>query len=164
VIGVDGGMPWHLSEDLKHFKRTTLGGTMIMGRKTFDSIGRPLPGRRTIVVTRDPSWSHEGVDVAHTLDDAFALAAHPAGGAVDADAAASGAVPDAPPAVFVVGGGEIYAQSLDAADRLVLTEVAEAPEGDTFFPEWSRTRFTETAREQHDGFAFVTWDRVRPSS
>jgi dihydrofolate reductase len=145
VIGVDGGMPWHISEDLKHFKRTTLGGTMIMGRKTFDSIGRPLPGRRTIVVTRDPAWAHDGVDAAASLTEAFELV-------------------DAADETFVVGGGEIYAQSLPVADRLVLTEVDDAPVGDTFFPEWSRTEFAEVARDAHDGFAFVTWERIAPST
>jgi dihydrofolate reductase len=144
VIGLDGDMPWHFSEDLKHFKRTTMGGVMIMGRKTFDSIGRPLPGRRTIVITRSADWSHDGVEVVHSLDDALALA-----------------VGEAP--VFVVGGGEIYAQALPLATCLVLTEIDDAPAGDTFFPEWSRTEWTETARvaaETDPGLAFVTWDRV----
>ncbi|WP_411700307.1 dihydrofolate reductase [Conyzicola sp.] len=145
VIGLDGDMPWHFSEDLAHFKRTTMGGVMIMGRKTFDSIGRPLPGRRSIVITRSTDWSHDGVEVAHSLDEALAAAQAPGG--------------DTAP-VFVVGGGEIYAQSLALADRLVLTEIDDSPAGDTFFPEWSRNEWVETARDTRDGLAFVTWERV----
>ena len=141
VIGLDGDMPWHFSEDLKHFKRTTMGGVMIMGRKTFDSIGRPLPGRRTIVITRSADWSHDGVEVVHSLDQALTVAGS-----------------EAP--VFVVGGGEIYAQSLPLATRLVLTEIDDAPDGDTFFPEWSREEWAETNRDTHDDLAFVTWERV----
>ena len=144
VIGLDGDMPWHFSEDLKHFKRTTMGGVMIMGRKTFDSIGRPLPGRRTIVITRSADWSHEGVEVVHSLDEAL------------------NTVGTSTP-VFVVGGGEIYAQALPLATRLVLTEIDDAPDGDTFFPEWSRTEWAETARvpgETDPKLAFVTWDRI----
>ena len=141
VIGLNGDMPWHFSEDLKHFKRTTMGGVMIMGRKTFDSIGRPLPGRRTIVITRSADWSHDGVEVVHSLEHALT---------------AAGA--EAP--VFVVGGGEIYAQALPLATRLVLTEIDDAPEGDTFFPAWSREEWAETARDTHDELAFVTWERV----
>jgi len=144
VIGVDGDMPWHFPEDLKHFKRTTLGGVMIMGRKTFDSIGRPLPGRRSIVITRSTEWSHDGVDVVHSLDEALALAGT-----------------DAP--VFVVGGGEIYTQALPLATRLVLTEIDDAPDGDTFFPDWPRDQWTETSRsvgETTPELSFVTWERV----
>jgi len=144
VIGRAGDMPWHYSEDLKHFKRTTLGGVMIMGRKTFDAIGRPLPGRRSIVVTRSTDWAYEGVEVVHSLDEALALAGD-----------------EAP--VFVVGGGEIYTQALPLATRLVLTEIDDAPEGDTYFPDWSRSEWTETARvpgESTPDISFVTWERV----
>jgi dihydrofolate reductase len=146
VIGLDGDMPWHLPEDLAHFKRTTMGGTMIMGRKTFDAIGRALPGRRTIVVTRSADWSRDGVDVAHSLDEALALAATPN--------------PSASADVFIVGGGDVYAQALPLADRLVITEIDESPEGDTFFPEWSRAEWSETAREPAGELAFVTWERT----
>jgi dihydrofolate reductase len=144
VIGRDGDMPWHFSEDLKHFKRTTIGGVMIMGRKTFDSIGRPLPGRRSIVVTRSSDWSHDGVEVAHSLDEALTLAG-------------SGAP------LFVVGGGEIYGQALPLATRLVLTEIDDAPDGDTFFPDWSRDEWTEKSRtvgETSPELSFVTWERI----
>lgn len=140
VIGADNDMPWHLPEDLKHFKRTTLGGTMIMGRRTFDSIGRPLPGRRTIVVTRQGDWTHEGVETAHSLGTALALAG-------DAN-------------VFVVGGGQIYAQALGIADRMVLTLIDESPDGDTVFPEWNEMDWVETDRAPQDGFDWVTFERV----
>jgi dihydrofolate reductase len=139
VIGLDGDMPWHHPEDLAHFKRTTMGGAMVMGRKTFDAIGRPLPGRRTIVVTRSSDWSHDGVEVAHSLEQAIALAG-------DSE-------------LFVVGGGDVYAQALPMADRLVLTEIDESPDGDTFFPEWSREDWVETSRERSGPLAFVTWER-----
>jgi dihydrofolate reductase len=146
VIGLDGDMPWHFSEDLAHFKRTTMGGTMLMGRKTFDSIGRPLPGRRTIVITRNTEWAHDGVEVVHSLGEALELAAN--------------SEPQHAAGVFVVGGGDVYAQALPIADRLVLTEIDDAPEGDTYFPEWSRDEWAETARHEAGELAFVTWERV----
>ncbi|KNX39228.1 diacylglycerol kinase [Luteipulveratus halotolerans] len=139
VIGADGDMPWHLSDDLKRFKALTTGGTMIMGRGTWDSIGRALPGRTTVVVTRDRTWSAPGAVVAHSLAEALA-------GAPDGE-------------LFVVGGGEIYAQTIDLADRLELTLVDQAPEGETVFPEVDPARWHETAREQRDGFAWVTYER-----
>lgn len=141
VIGADGGMPWHLPEDLKHFKAVTLGTTMIMGRRTFDSIGRPLPGRRTIVVTRDAGWQRDGVDTALSLGAALALAG---------DARVS-----------IVGGGQIYAQSMDLADRMELTVIDAEPEGDTHFPEWKDAEWREVARDPRDGFDFVTFERLR---
>lgn len=142
VIGAHGDMPWHLPEDLAHFKATTMGHPMIMGRRTFEAIGRPLPGRRSIVVTRARQWRRPGVETAHSLDEALALA-----GPVDE--------------VFVVGGGEIYAQALPLATRMVLTEVDAEPEGDTWFPEWEPEQWREVARDDRDGFAFVTYDRCR---
>ena len=141
VIGRDGGMPWHLPEDLRHFKALTLGHPLVMGRRTFESIGRPLPGRRTIVVTRSPSWGYAGVETAPSLAAALLLASE---------------VEE----VFVVGGGEIYAQALPLADRMVLTLIEEAPEGDTFFPEWSPADWVEVARDAREGFAFVTYERA----
>lgn len=123
VIGVNGGMPWHLPADLAHFKRVTLGHPMIMGRTTFESIGRPLPGRTTIVVTRQPDWHADGVEVASSVDDALALAR-----GLDDE-------------VFVIGGAQIYAEALrlGAVDRLIVTHIDAAPEGDTYFPavDWS---------------------------
>ena len=138
VIGADGGIPWHLPEDLRHFKAVTFGHTLVMGRRTFDSIGRPLPGRQTVVVTRQAAWAHEGVRTAGSLEAALA--------AVQGEA-------------HVVGGAEIYALTLPFADRLELTEVAGSPAGDVLFPVWDRSLWREAAREQHDGFAFVTWVR-----
>lgn len=146
VIGRDGGLPWRLPEDLRRFKALTMGHTLVMGRATYDSIGRPLPGRRTIVVTRQPAWSAPGVDVAHSVDEALLMA---------------GRGP-----VFVAGGGEIYRQCLDRADVLHLTLVDASVEGDTWFPEFDRAAFREVAREPHaDGdlpFTFVTYERTTP--
>ena len=134
-------MPWHLPEDLAHFKRTTLGHTLVMGRRTYDSIGRTLPGRT-------PSWSP-----ASRL-----VGAERAGGAL------AGARPSSWPhggEVFVAGGGEIYAQALPLADAMVLTEVEQSPEAEVFFPEVDPADWREVAREPHDGFSFVTYERAR---
>jgi dihydrofolate reductase len=140
VIGRDGDMPWHLPEDLRHFKATTMGHPMVMGRKTFDSIGRALPGRRTIVVTRQPDWHHADVETAHSLADALALA-----GPTDE--------------VFVVGGGQLYAEAMPFAQRMILSEVPDSPEGDTFFPEWVAQDWREVGRAHHEGFDIATYER-----
>lgn len=140
VIGRDGDMPWHLPEDLRHFKATTMGHPMVMGRKTFDSIGRALPGRRTIVVTRQRDWHHADVETAHSLADALALA-----GPTDE--------------VFVVGGGQLYAEAMPFAQRMILSEVPDAPEGDTFFPEWVAQDWREVGRAHHEGFDIATYER-----
>jgi len=140
AIGRDNDMPWHLPEDLAHFKRTTLGHTLVMGRKTYDSIGRPLPGRTTIVVTRQHSWSAPNVLVAHSLSRALEMA--------HGDQ------------VFIAGGGEIYAQALPLADAMVLTEVDQSPDAQVFFPELDPADWREVAREPHEGFCFVTYERV----
>ncbi|WP_433162150.1 dihydrofolate reductase [Kribbella sp. CA-247076] len=137
VIGRDNDLPWRIREDLLHFKELTLGHTLIMGRKTYDSIGRPLPGRRTVVVTRQPGWSADGVEVVHTLDEALKY---------DGD-------------LYVAGGGEIYRQALPYADRLELTEVEQSPDGDVTFPTLDPADWTETARDPHDGFTFVSYRR-----
>ena len=148
VIGHRGGLPWTLPEDLRHFKALTMGHTLVMGRATYDSIGRPLPGRRTIVITRQTVWSVPGVDVAHSVDEALLMA-----GRGD---------------VFVAGGGDVYRQCLDRADRLHLTLVGVAVDGDTWFPDFDRTVFHEVAREEHpEGplpFAFVTYERREPAA
>ena len=148
VIGVDGDLPWRLPPDLAHFKRTTLGHVVVMGRKTYDSMGRPLPGRTNVVVTRQPDWAADGVLVAGSLDEALTLAA-----SYDGD-------------VMVIGGGEVYAQALDLADEVVLTEVHLAPEGDARFPELDPEVWRETAREshEHDGVAFDFVWRERVSA
>ncbi|MET7277487.1 dihydrofolate reductase [Kribbella sp. NPDC005582] len=137
VIGRDNDLPWRIREDLQHFKQLTLGHTLVMGRKTYDSIGRPLPGRRTVVVTRQPDWSADGVDVVHTLEEALKD---------DGD-------------LYVAGGGEIYRQALPYADRLELTEVDQSPAGDVTFPAFDRSDWTETARDPGDGFTFVSYTR-----
>ena len=141
VIGRDGDMPWHLPKDLAHFKDTTMGHTMVMGRKTYESIGRALPGRRTIVITRQQTWHAASVEVAHSLPEAFALAG--------------------PAEVFVVGGGEVYREAMPFADQMLLTEIEQSPEGDAFFPTFEPNQWRETAREVQDGFAWVTYDHTR---
>jgi dihydrofolate reductase len=141
VIGREGTMPWHLPQDLAHFKAVTMGHTMVMGRKTYDSIGRALPGRRTIVITRQDSWHAPSVEVAHSLPEALALAG--------------------PADVFIIGGSEVYRQAMPFADQMLLTEVDRSPEGDAFFPTFAPEDWRQTAREPHDGFAFVTYERNR---
>jgi dihydrofolate reductase len=140
AIGRDGNMPWHLPEDLAHFRAITMGHVMVMGRKTYDSIGRALPGRRTIVITRQPGWHAPSVEVAHSLPEALALAG--------------------PADVFVVGGSDVYRQAMPFADQMLLTEIEQSPEGDAFFPTYSPDEWRETARERHQGFAFVTYERT----
>ena len=146
AIGRGNALLWRLPEDLKHFKRTTLGSPVVMGRKTWDSIGRPLPGRRNIVITRDPQWQASGAERAGSLDEAMAMTN---------DAAK----------LYVIGGAQIYAQALPIADELVLTEVdADAGDADTFFPAWDRDAFTRHPGEEHrseQGFTyrFVTYQR-----
>jgi dihydrofolate reductase len=153
VIGADNRLLWRLSSDLKRFKALTLGKPLVMGRKTFKSIGRPLPGRETIVVTRAQDFPAEGVLVAHALDAALSLAQD--------RAAAMGA-----DAVVIAGGGEIYAQTLSVADRLALTEVSLAPEGDAHFPRIDPTLWREVRREpgvrgpkDEADFCFVEYER-----
>ncbi len=141
VIGADGDIPWRIPEDFAHFKAATLGHTLVMGRATFDSIGRPLPGRTTIVITRDPAWRADGVLVAHSWQEALALAE------------------DLPGDVMVAGGAQIYALALPDATHQVLTEVHQPVAGDTFYPGWDRTEWVETRREDHDGYSFVWWER-----
>lgn len=140
VIGRDGRLPWRLPEDLAHFKALTMGHPIVMGRRTYESIGRALPGRRTIVITRDPQWRHRDVEVAHSFAEALTLA-----GPGDE--------------VFVVGGGEVYAESLPFAHRMVLTEVAAQTEGDTHFPQWDTGAWREVERQPRDGFDIVTYER-----
>ena len=133
AIGTKGGLPWRLPSDLKHLRETTWGRPMIMGRKTFDSIGKPLPGRESIVVTRDTRFAHPGVHVARTIDDAIVIGAERAQ-AMGVDE------------IMVIGGGEIYRATIDRADRIVLSEVDLAPQGDAFFPPIDMERWREVAR------------------
>ncbi|HEX8788716.1 MAG TPA: dihydrofolate reductase [Telluria sp.] len=146
-IGIDNKLPWHLPEDLAHFKRVTLGHPIIMGRKTFDSIGRPLPGRRNIVVTRNPDWRHAGVESASSLEDAVAM--------VGIEAAS------------IIGGAQIFKEALGVADRMIVTHIERSYHCDAFFPEIDPGQWTATSREpQHAqaedlDFSFVTYDRIR---
>ena len=142
VIGRDNTLPWHIPEDLRYFKQITSGKTVVMGRKTFQSIGRPLPNRTNIVITRDKDFSAEGVLVAHSLDEALAK-----GG--DGE-------------ILVIGGSSLFAETLPRADRFYLTEIKRAYEGDVHFPEWDRSAWQEIARqpaESDSAVAFVTYER-----
>ncbi|MGJ8570703.1 MAG: dihydrofolate reductase [Hoeflea sp.] len=152
VIGRDGDMPWRLPSDLKHFKAVTLGTPVIMGRKTYLSIGRPLPGRGNIVVSRS-GFSAEGVETVASLDAALDLA--------QSQAERSGAEQ-----VSVIGGGQIYALAIGRADELLLTEVDADIEGDTFFPAidsglWIKTSLSEPVRSENDSHSvrFAVWRR-----
>lgn len=140
VIGRDNRLPWHIPEDLKWFKRATLGKPVIMGRRTWDSIGRPLPGRPNIVVTRQPDWSAEGAHPVHSLAEALALAERLAPEASEA---------------MVIGGSALFAEALPAAHRVYWTEIHGAYEGDTLFPPFDRSGWREVSRQTHDGFAFL---------
>ncbi|WP_461480608.1 type 3 dihydrofolate reductase [Porticoccus sp.] len=135
VIGRDNGLPWHLPEDLKYFKSVTMGKPILMGRKTFESIGRPLPGRLNIVITRNPEWQHEGVAVAASLEDALVLAAN------DSAAVAAGEV-------MVIGGEQIYRSAIEKADRLYITRVDAEVAGDAFFPDFQESDWREIKRQQ----------------
>jgi dihydrofolate reductase len=144
VIGRDGGLPWHISADLKRFKALTMGSVMVMGRKTFDSLPGVLPGRRHIVLTRDPAWAADGVEVAHDIEQVFALAG------------------DAP--IAVIGGADLFRLFLPLADRIELTEVFGEFAGDTHLDD-PRTAgaWREVAREDHEGqppYRFITLKRV----
>jgi dihydrofolate reductase len=143
VIGVNNTLPWHLSEDLKHFKFLTTGHTIIIGRKTYESIGRPLPNRRNIVISRNIKTSFEGAEVVHSIEDAFSISRE------DNE-------------VFVIGGSNIYEQALSLVDYLYVTEIRKSFSGDAFFPVISKHMWIESSREDHirnDGleFSFVKY-------
>jgi dihydrofolate reductase len=147
AIGLNNAMPWRLSEDLKRFRRLTMGHAVIMGRKTFESIGSPLAGRSNFVITRSREWSRPGCLVADSLETALAAV-------------------DSPSEAFVIGGAQIYALALPLARRLYMTEIARDFAGDTFFPEYDRSQWREVSRERHaaggpDGldYAFVEYER-----
>jgi len=147
VIGRDGDLPWRISADLKHFKKVTMGSAMIMGRRTFDSLPKVLPGRRHIVLTRDRNWSARGAEVAHSVDEALSLA-------------------ESEP-ISIIGGAEIFELFLPHADRLELTEVLGEIAGDTFMADPRTTgEWREVAREAHPAegdtpaFTFVTLERA----
>ncbi len=147
VIGRDGTLPWRLPEDLKHFRRLTLGNTVLMGRKTWQSLGKPLDGRANWVLTRDPAFSAPGAQVFRDLD--AALAQPPQG------------------QLLVIGGAELYRQALPLASRLELTRVHARVEGDTHFPDYDPAQWRETARSDHPAderhahaYSFLTLDRI----
>jgi len=154
VIGGNNRLLWKLRSDMHHFRAITMGKPMIMGRRTWDSIGRPLPGRETIVVTRDPAFHVEGAHVAHDPQSAVKLAEKLAQGLKA-------------PEIVVAGGGELYGLLLDQCAALHITEVDLAPEGDAFFPAIDPARWRETGRSAHDpgpgdeaGFSFVDYVRI----
>ncbi len=156
VIGRNNKLPWYLPNDLKYFKQVTMGKPIIMGRLTFESIGKPLPGRVNIVVTRNRDWQAEGVRVTHSLEDAY-------------DLAASIADIDGRDEVMVIGGDQIYRAALPLANRLYLTEVHAQVDGDAYFPAFDRSDWQEVAREDFAAsepnpyaYSFVVLDRCRP--
>ncbi|NVO12669.1 MAG: dihydrofolate reductase [Rhodoplanes sp.] len=158
VIGRAGALPWRLKSDLRHFRALTLGHPVVMGRKTFVSIGKPLPGRTTVVVTRDPAFGAPGVAAAPDLGTALAVAR--------ADALRRGA-----DAVMLAGGGELYAEAMELADRLEITRVHTRPVGDAAFPGIDPTLWRETARragtqgpEDEVPFTVCTFERTIPPS
>jgi dihydrofolate reductase len=142
VIGRDGGLPWPPTGDLAQFKALTMGHPIVMGRTTYESIGRPLPGRTSIVLTRDPSWTAEGVEVAADLPSALARAS------------------ELDDVVFLIGGAQVYAAAIDAGavDQMVVTLVHQSPDGDAWFPDLDWSQWHETAREAHDGYDIATYD------
>jgi len=142
VIGANGQLPWHLPEDLRHFKNLTLGHPVIMGRRTWESLGKPLPGRENIVVSRKAGFEAPGASAAATIEGAIALCT-------------------GEPVAFVIGGAEIYAAALPLADGLVLTEIRETYEGDTRFPDWDRKAWRVAQKETHTSADGVRFDYVR---
>lgn len=146
VIGINNSLPWRLPEDLKYFKALTLGHHILMGRKTWESIGKPLPGRTTVIITRGDYPAPEGVKIAHSLQEAIEVCG-------------------ADEEIFFVGGAELYAQAIPLADRLYLTEIQADVEGDARFPDYDRTPWREISRDRrHDEasgleYHFAIYDR-----
>lgn len=147
VIGGGNTLLWHISEDLRRFKSITMGHPVIMGRRTFESVGRPLPGRTNVVVSRREDYTPEGVTVVRSLEEAFALFPQEE-------------------EIFVTGGGQIYAQAMPLADKLYLTTVEKDYDGDTRFPDWNRDEWRQVSYERHDcgknypyPFEFTDWVR-----
>jgi dihydrofolate reductase len=142
VIGVDNEIPWRIPADWQRFKALTMGNVLIMGRKTYDSIGRPLPGRNTLVITRDRMWRGSAVEAVPSLDAAFERA-----------------LQLNPKIIFVAGGGEIYRAAWNRLTGLVITEVGQEPDGDVTFPAIDPEEWLETGRESYDGYSFVSYRR-----
>jgi len=150
VIGDDNQLPWHLPADLKHFKTITSGYPILMGRKTFESIGRPLPNRTNIIITRNPAYKAEGCIIVSTIDDAITHAKTTNSNEI-----------------FIIGGAEVYKQLLPRIERIYLTIVHETFEGDAFFPELKETEWKEVSHVRHEAdesndydYSFVMLDRV----
>jgi len=153
VIGKDQKMPWHLPADLAFFKKTTMGSPILMGRKTYESIGRPLPGRLNLVLTRNPALKIEGCEVVTSLDEAMTVAKEKSSQSHE---------------IFITGGSHLYTSFLDKADRLYLTMIDADLEGDTYFPDYTQYQWQEIERIEHPvdnknsyPYAFVTLDRIR---
>ena len=152
VIGVNNTLPWRLPNDLKHFRRLTTGHAIILGRKNYESIGKPLPERANIVITRNRDFRADGCLIAHSLDAALALA-------------------DNDPEIFVIGGAEIYRAALAHTNRLYLTRVHAAIAGDTHFPEFDESEWREISRERHErderhayAYSFVVLERIKSAA
>ncbi len=141
AIGKDNQLLWHISEDLKHFKEITSGHSIIMGRKTYESIGRPLPNRRNIIISRKITDAPTGTEIAKSLEHAIMMC-------------------EGEEEIFITGGGQIYKEAIDIADRLYITEVDGEPEADTFFPSIENDdSWKECFREKHEGFCFINYER-----
>jgi dihydrofolate reductase len=158
VIGANGGLPWHLPEDLRHFRALTMGHAIVMGRRTWESIGRALPGRRSIVVSRDARRHFDGAENASSLDDAIAIASR---SGADATIATD--------EVFVIGGAQLFAAALPLADRAVVTEIDREVDGDTHFDaldprQWSVVERREQRAADGTPLAFVDYRRTAPSA
>jgi dihydrofolate reductase len=146
VIGAGNDIPWRIRADWQRFKALTTGHVLIMGRKTYDSIGRALPGRITFVITRDRMWRGDGVRAVPSVDEAF-----------------DQALQLNPRTIFVAGGGEIYRAAWDRLTGLEITEVDQNPDGEVTFPEIDPAEWIETSRESHDGYSFVSYRRLSPN-
>lgn len=148
VIGADGNIPWHIPEDFQHFKATTMGHVLIVGRTTHEGIGKPLPGRDTIVLTSNREWTADGVRVAHDITEALELA--------DTIVAERGGDCE----VMIGGGAVVYEAAMPYADVQVLSQIPASPEGDTHYPEFDVDRWRETERDERDGFTVVRLERT----
>ena len=154
VIGIDNKMPWHIPADLKYFKKVTMGKPLLMGRKTFESLGKPLPGRPHIVVSRDQTFAYPEVEVRHSLEEGFDLA--------KAKAESMGLEE-----FMIIGGANIYQQLLPKVDRMYLTQVHTSYKGDAFFPDYDSQQWREQSREDIEptdstaGYSFLVLDRIR---
>ncbi|MBL8251163.1 MAG: type 3 dihydrofolate reductase [Candidatus Competibacter sp.] len=138
VIGRNNGLPWHLPADLRFFKQTTMGRPLLMGRRTWESIGRPLPGRQMIVLSRDPVYRADGITIVHSLDEALACAGEA-------------------PEIMVIGGATLFAQTLPLAERMYLTRVEAEVPGDVWFPEWDARQWRLDWEEAHPADAQHAW-------